>query len=687
MASKNIIVRIGTKGAKPTLRVLKNVSGGLFDIGKKATLVGAGFSALSAKLAGDFQKNLLEISTLLKGSPESIDASLKEVSNSLLSASSASGLALESLSKAQYDIISAGFGNASDSAILLNQSMKLAVGGVTSAANAADVLTSAINAFGGTSADAQRISDALFVTVQQGKTTLSELGGSLGLVLPFAKSFGLSIEGVGSAMATLTAGGISTAESVTALKGAINALESPAKRAKEAMGSAGIEVVRFDDGTVDLVKTIEQFKDIDPDLMKKFIPNVQGALAIKTLANNITSLENNVKAFADASKQELPPTETAFQKMQEGINTQMSMLKNNFQSVLIVIGKAINEKLEPVVKAINKEFQRLNDIGFDNLATSIKDNIPLILKTLVDAFKEAFNMIELQAGLFSRIIMDKLMFRDNKTLHKELQDALNKSFEFRTKEIAKSFTNMYGKITGDAKEASDKQKQENQKVIKSQELRTESLKTEVPEIQKKIEFITIEEEARRKHARSVEEQIKALISAGVSQTEADEFRTEQMLNFERKIRASKQESVSSLIGELGKLNQASKGSALVSKRLAQVQAIIDTFAGANKALASSAPPFNFISASAVIATGLANVATIESQKFASGGIVQGDPTKGDSVPAMLTAGELILNQAQQDNLAGQMGNITVNVSAPLVDETVIDSIIPALDRARQMELA
>ena len=56
MASKNIIVRIGTKGAKPTLRVLKNVSGGLFDIGKKATLVGAGFSALSAKLAGDFQK-------------------------------------------------------------------------------------------------------------------------------------------------------------------------------------------------------------------------------------------------------------------------------------------------------------------------------------------------------------------------------------------------------------------------------------------------------------------------------------------------------------------------------------------------------------------------------------------------------------------------------------------------------
>jgi len=73
---------------------------------------------------------------------------------------------------------------------------------------------------------------------------------------------------------------------------------------------------------------------------------------------------------------------------------------------------------------------------------------------------------------------------------------------------------------------------------------------------------------------------------------------------------------------------------------------------------------------------------IESQSFAQGGIVKGVNTgQGDTVPAMLTPGEVILNQAQQENLAGNMGNITVNISAPLVDETVVDVLIPAINQA------
>ena len=53
---------------------------------------------------------------------------------------------------------------------------------------------------------------------------------------------------------------------------------------------------------------------------------------------------------------------------------------------------------------------------------------------------------------------------------------------------------------------------------------------------------------------------------------------------------------------------------------------------------------------------------------------------------MATAGELILNQAQQENLVANSG-ITINISAPLVDETVVESIIPAIERAKRMNLA
>lgn len=676
MATKNVILKVGAKGVKGTVAGLKKVSGGLASIGKKAAIVGAGFTALSTKLAGDFQKNLLEISTLLK---DDVDRSLKTIDKSLRSAASASGLALDSLSKAQYDIISAGFGNASDSAIVLEQSMKLAVGGVTSAAQAADLLTSAINAYGGTSADAQRISDVLFTTVKEGKTTIGELGSSIGLVLPFAKSFNLSIQDVGASIAVLTASGISTAESVTALKGAISGLESPSDSARKAMQTAGIEVKRFDDGTVDLFNTIEQFKGVDAKLLAKFIPEKTAQLAIKTLANDTEGLQDSMNAFKDSSG----ATETAFDKMQKGINTQLGRLKNNFSNIMITIGNALVDKLQPKIDAINTEFTKLNEIGFDNLAESIKDNIPLILDTLVNAFKEAFRMIELQAGLFARIIADKLMFRENDELHKEMQKALNKSFAFSSEEIKQSFEDMYEKIVSDATIASEKQKELSQSVIEGEGKKAEATGQEGEKIKEKIEFITLEQMKRDEHANAVLEQTEMMKQANVSSVEIEKFRANQIANFERQILATKSASFATLAGGLSKLNQSSKGAAKVSQRLAQTEALISAYVGYNKALAAGAPPFNFISAAGVLAAGLANVVTIESQKFAKGGIVQGDPSKGDSVPIMATAGELILNEAQQANLANSMSGVTINIAGNIIGEEsfVRDTLIPEIERA------
>jgi hypothetical protein len=52
-------------------------------------------------------------------------------------------------------------------------------------------------------------------------------------------------------------------------------------------------------------------------------------------------------------------------------------------------------------------------------------------------------------------------------------------------------------------------------------------------------------------------------------------------------------------------------------------------------------------------------AGVRALEFADGGIVPGQGS-GDTVPAMLTPGEVILNQAQQQNLVGGMG-VTINI--------------------------
>lgn len=92
------------------------------------------------------------------------------------------------------------------------------------------------------------------------------------------------------------------------------------------------------------------------------------------------------------------------------------------------------------------------------------------------------------------------------------------------------------------------------------------------------------------------------------------------------------------------------------KAIAIVQAIRDTYAGANKALASAPPPFNFISAAATVAAGIANVRQIARTKEpqAPVGVSTGGATSipASTPPAFNVIGTTGTNQLAEA-IAGQ----------------------------------
>ena len=124
-----------------------------------------------------------------------------------------------------------------------------------------------------------------------------------------------------------------------------------------------------------------------------------------------------------------------------------------------------------------------------------------------------------------------------------------------------------------------------------------------------------------------------------------------------------------------------------SKRASQVQALVDTYAGANAAFKAMAgipgvgPALGIAAAGAAIAAGLANVKMIEKAETGMDRIVQ--------EPTLIMAGEgnkaehVEITPLEGPNISGPQGAgaVTVNVSAPLVDDTVVDSIIPAIKEA------
>ena len=128
-----------------------------------------------------------------------------------------------------------------------------------------------------------------------------------------------------------------------------------------------------------------------------------------------------------------------------------------------------------------------------------------------------------------------------------------------------------------------------------------------------------------------------------------------VLKIEKDLNKAKQQQMTEALGNLATLvGKSSK----FGKAIAIVQAIRDTFAGANKALSASPPPFNFIAAAAVTAAGIANVKSILSTP---------DPTPpaglgssgggGGSIPAMPSAPPAfnVVGQGETSQLADAIG--------------------------------
>jgi hypothetical protein len=143
-----------------------------------------------------------------------------------------------------------------------------------------------------------------------------------------------------------------------------------------------------------------------------------------------------------------------------------------------------------------------------------------------------------------------------------------------------------------------------------------------------------------------------------------------------------------LLSSLSQLAGTNKKFALAGARLAQGSAIIDAYAGFNKALAQGGI-LGFITGASVLASGLANVLTIQNQINEMQGAKYGADfiTSG---PQMMMVGEgsgpehVQVTPLADSNINGPQGGgaVTINISGGVVQEDYVrNELIPAINRA------
>lgn len=322
-----------------------------------AALVGLTFTA--GRAVGSYREleaSLAEVNTLLDD-PSAIDG----IAESVRKLAAQFGTQQREQAQAFYQTISAGFGDSAEAAKVLEASNTLAVGGLTSTRTAVDGITSVLNAYTLGAEQSARVSDIFFATVKQGKTTVDEFAGSVGRVAPLAAQTGVSFEQLGAGVATLTAGGVATAEAITQLRGILAAVVKPTAEAQQTAAKLGLE---FNTSAL-RAKGLAGFLE---DVIEATGGNEQ---AIATLFGRVEALNgvlgltgDQADRFArnlDATANSAGNAAEALAKVQATDDQRLKRFTASFEALKISIGGTVTQAILPATDALTELFNAIAD--------------------------------------------------------------------------------------------------------------------------------------------------------------------------------------------------------------------------------------------------------------------------------------------------------------------------------------
>lgn len=275
---------------------------------------------------------------------------LGDMRNEILALSSETGKSVGELAEATYQAISASV--ATESAVdFVGTANKLAVGGFSDTTTAVDILTTAINAYGMSADDASKISDVLITTQNLGKTSVAQLGASMGMVIPLAAAYNMNLEDLAASYALLTANGTQTAQATTYVKAALDELGSTSSvvgsTLKKQTGKTFAELMAEGNSLGDVLQVLADSVDGDTTAFNNMWSSSEAGVGMLSILNSGTSKYNSLVQSMEGST---GAATAAFDKM----SATGEFAQQRFQNAIENLKIAIGDELAPVLMELQQ---------------------------------------------------------------------------------------------------------------------------------------------------------------------------------------------------------------------------------------------------------------------------------------------------------------------------------------------
>lgn len=358
---------------------VQELGGKIETVGKKVSVASATSAAAlgaSVKLASDYTDAVAKVGTVadLQSVP------LEKLRDDMLQLSTETGRGAGEIADATYQAISASVDTA-DAVSFVGTSVGLAKAGFLETADAVDVLTTIINAYGLEASDAGRLSDILIQTQNDGKTTVNELSQSMGQVIPLASAYGVNIENLAASYAQLTKNGVATAQAGTYLKSMLNELGDSGSDVGEILksktGKSFGQLMNDGMSLGDVLGILNDSVNGDSEALAGLWSSSEaGTGALSILSSGVGAFNDELGNMQDSTgnvADALETLSTPSAKAQESLNA----VKN----AGIELGSAALEAIAPLLEQLAETVKSLTE-RFSNLSPATQTVIVAVMAIL-----------------------------------------------------------------------------------------------------------------------------------------------------------------------------------------------------------------------------------------------------------------------------------------------------------------
>ena len=368
---------------------------------------------MAGKFAIDFDQGMKKVNTMLYKTGEEFD----EFKNKALDFSSKFGIANADVTESIYQALSAGV-KEDDIFKVLEVGAKASKGGFTDMATAIDGITNILNSYGLAADSSEKIANQMLVAQNLGKTTFGDLATTVSKVSPIFNQLDLGTNELFSSLAVLTANGIATSESVSALKAALSNIIKPTTEAKAAADALSIS---FDAKTLS-DKGLIGFASYIQDAIKSAAPEyAKLAEEHEATINEMSSFENSKTKEGKARYKELKSLvskqKADLEMLATAADSPIAGFANLFGSVeglnaMLILGSeqganlfnCTMKEMESNTEALNNAFNQMDSskaseiqktwVKLQNTLTKLGENLLPILSQgldIVNSMLDKFN--------------------------------------------------------------------------------------------------------------------------------------------------------------------------------------------------------------------------------------------------------------------------------------------------------